>query len=96
MAVTCTHLHEIRDVIPATNGCVDCLAIGDTWVHLRLCMSCGYVGCCDSSRNKHATAHARSSRHPIIQSYEPGQDWYWCYIERIMFVPEDAPSYSHP
>ena len=91
---TCTHLDHIHDVTPAANGCVDCLAIGDSWVHLRLCTSCGYVGCCDSSPNKHASAHATAD-HPIVQSFEPGEDWYWCYLDEVSFLVEDAHSLSY-
>ena len=91
----CTHIDQIRDVSPEANGCVDCLAIGDRWVHLRLCMICGYVGCCDSSKNKHASAHATSTDHPIVQSFEPGEDWFWCYIDEIAFLVADAPNLSY-
>ena len=82
----CRHLGEIRDVTPSAEGCEDCLKTGDSWLHLRLCRSCGHVGCCDSSKNKHATKHFHSSGHPIIQSFEPGEDWNWCYIDQIAFV----------
>jgi uncharacterized UBP type Zn finger protein len=92
---TCTHIDQIRDVSPEANGCVDCLAIGDRWVHLRLCMSCGHVGCCDSSKNKHASAHARATAHPIVESYEPGEDWFWCYVDEEAFLVEDAPARSY-
>jgi hypothetical protein len=95
MAMQCTHLDMIYDVTPAANGCVDCLATGDSWVHLRVCMSCGHVGCCDSSPNKHASAHAGDAGHPIVQSYEPGEDWYWCYTDEMEFVLEDGPSLSY-
>lgn len=80
----CEHLDQIRDVSPGSSGCEECLAMGDSWVQLRECLSCGHVGCCDSSRNKHATAHFRSTQHPIIQSFEPGQDWRWCYVDEAM------------
>ena len=92
---TCTHIDQIRDVSPEASGCVDCLAIGDSWVHLRLCMSCGHVGCCDSSKNKHASAHAQAAAHPIVESYEPGEDWFWCYVDEEAFVVEDAPAMSY-
>src|ERR1700737_3229195 len=75
------HLKEIRKVTPSADGCEDCLKIGATWVHLRLCLSCGHVGCCDSSPNRHATKHFQKSKHPIIQSFEPGEDWRWCYVD---------------
>ena len=80
----CTHLDMIRDVAPRTpEGCEECLAMGDTWVHLRLCLTCGHVGCCDSSKNKHATKHFRATLHPIIQSYQPGEDWIYCYADDL-------------
>ena len=79
---TCSHLDQIRDVRPSTpDGCEECLKTGDRWVHLRLCMECGHVGCCDSSKNRHARAHFHSTHHPIIQSAERGEDWRWCYID---------------
>jgi uncharacterized UBP type Zn finger protein len=84
MAKQCTHLDRIQDVTPSANGCEDCLKIGDTWVHLRLCLECGHVGCCDSSKNKHATKHFHATNHPIIQSFQPGEDWGWCYIDQLM------------
>jgi len=83
MAAQCTHLNEIRKVSPNTNGCEECLKMGDTWVHLRLCMECGHVGCCDSSKNKHATKHFHHTKHPIVRSIEPGEDWGWCYIDEL-------------
>jgi hypothetical protein len=89
------HLEDTSDVTPAADGCQDCLAIGAHWVHLRLCMTCGHVGCCDSSPNKHATAHFHTSGDPIVQSYEPGEDWWWCYIDQVGFEIEGAPSYAH-
>jgi uncharacterized UBP type Zn finger protein len=67
MAQTCSHLDQIREVTPSANGCEDCLKIGDTWVHLRLCLECGHVGCCNSSKNKHATRHFHATNHPIVQ-----------------------------
>jgi hypothetical protein len=84
MARTCTHLEEIRAVTPSSNGCEDCQRIGDTWVHLRLCMICGHVGCCDDSKNKHATRHFHATHHPIIKSFEPGEDWGWCYVDQLL------------
>jgi uncharacterized UBP type Zn finger protein len=86
--VRCTHLDQIRDVEPSTTeGCEDCLRTGDRWVHLRLCLSCGHVGCCDSSPNKHASKHAAESGHPIIQSFQPGEDWIWCYVDEVAMSP---------
>ncbi len=81
MAKACAHLSQIKDVKPRAKGCEECLATGDTWVELRLCLVCGHVGCCDSSKNKHATKHFHASRHPLIQSFQPGQTWRWCYID---------------
>ena len=80
----CSHLDLIRDVSPSATGCEDCLRIGSWWVHLRMCMTCGHVGCCDSSPNRHATAHANSTGHPIVRSLEPGEDWMWCYIDQVV------------
>lgn len=82
---TCEHLSEMRHVQPSANGCEECLKKGDTWVHLRECMICGHVGCCDSSKNKHATAHYHATQHPIIRSFQPGEDWGWCYVDEITF-----------
>jgi uncharacterized UBP type Zn finger protein len=82
MATNCSHLGEVRDVQPGTpNGCEECLAMGGRWVHLRLCLTCGHVGCCDSSRNKHATKHFRAEGHPVVRSAQPGEDWRWCYLD---------------
>lgn len=83
--MACSHLATLEAVEPTTTkGCQDCLATGGRWVHLRLCMACGHVGCCDSSPNRHATAHHRSSGHPVIQSFEPGEEWAWCYDDDDM------------
>jgi len=80
----CHHLATIRyRDRPKTRGCEECLAMGDRWVHLRLCLSCGHVGCCDSSKNKHASKHYRHVKHPIVQSFEPGEDWRWCYADEL-------------
>jgi uncharacterized UBP type Zn finger protein len=81
MADACPHVKEIRKVKPSANGCEDCLKIGDTWVHLRMCLECGHVGCCDSSKNRHARAHFHETQHPLIQSAEKGEDWKWCYVD---------------
>jgi Zn-finger in ubiquitin-hydrolases and other protein len=82
-AIVDPHLDMIRPVTPHTSeGCEDCLAAGTPWVHLRLCLSCGHVGCCDSSPMRHARAHATSGGHPIVQSFEPGEDWRWCYVDQ--------------
>ena len=81
----CSHLDTIRDVTPSADGCEECLKMGDTWVHLRECLECGHVGCCDSSKNKHATKHFKKSGHPIAESIEPGEGWKWCFIDEIMW-----------
>lgn len=81
----CTHLDQIREVTPSSQGCQECLRMGDTWVNLRLCRICGHVGCCDSSKNQHATKHFHASGHPIIQSFEPGESWGYCYVDEITF-----------
>ena len=88
MSPTCTHTDQIRVVeLPdAIGGCEDCLASGGHWVHLRMCMSCGKIGCCDSSPNRHATTHAHEEEHPILRSAEPGEDWSWCVIDEVAFT----------
>ena len=75
----CSHLDQIRNVSSQASGCEDCILIGDTWVHLRMCLTCGHVGCCDSSKNRHARHHHAETTHPIVRSYEPHEDWRWCY-----------------
>lgn len=79
--MTDPHVSAIRPVTPSAEGCEDCLSIASPWVHLRLCLTCGHVGCCDSSPNRHARRHFSSSGHPIIQSFEPGESWRWCYVD---------------
>jgi hypothetical protein len=79
----CDHLDLAVDSEPRTRGCEECLRTGDTWVHLRVCLTCGHVGCCDSSRNRHASAHFWSSQHPVVRSLEPGEDWRWCYVDEV-------------
>jgi uncharacterized UBP type Zn finger protein len=81
----CTHVSEIQDVTPSADGCEKCLQMGATWVHLRLCLTCGHVGCCDDSKNKHASSHSREAQHPMIVSYEPDEDWLWCYFDEVAF-----------
>jgi uncharacterized UBP type Zn finger protein len=83
----CSHLDQIDlQVTPSsTEGCSECLRIGGRWVHLRECMICGEVGCCDSSPNRHASAHARATGHPIVRSLEPGEHWFWCYQDNVAF-----------
>jgi uncharacterized UBP type Zn finger protein len=82
----CSHLDTIHiDPPDSVEGCEECLRTGDRWVHLRVCLSCGHVGCCDSSPNKHASKHAASAAHPIVRSVEPGESWCWCYVDSVMF-----------
>jgi uncharacterized UBP type Zn finger protein len=87
----CTHLEQVVVGRPSqVSGCEECLAIGGRWVHLRVCRSCGKVGCCDSSPNRHASAHARASGHPIITSVQPGEFWSYCYVDDLMLELEPA------
>ena len=87
---TCTHLDTITVLEPGGEiaGCEECLKIGARWVHLRMCQSCGKIGCCDDSPNRHATAHFNESGHPVIRSVEPGEDWSYCYVDDVAFVIE--------
>ena len=80
---TCKHVDQIRDVEPRTEGCEECMRTGDRWVHLRTCLVCGHVGCCDSSPNRHAAKHFDVTEHPVMRSAEPGEDWGWCYVDEI-------------
>ena len=79
MASDCTHLDSVRTDTPNTSGCEECLRTGDTWVHLRLCRTCGHVGCCDDSKNRHASRHPPAASHPVIRSVEPDESWRWCF-----------------
>jgi uncharacterized UBP type Zn finger protein len=83
MAAECTHLDSIAITTTTTHVCEECVKLGDRWVHLRLCLSCGNVGCCDSSKNKHATKHFRTTQHPLIRSVERGEAWVWCYVDEM-------------
>lgn len=83
MSEGCNHLATIAHVTPGSVGCEECLANGSWWVHLRLCRTCGHVGCCDDSPNRHATAHFHATRHPIIEGYDPPEGWGWCYIDEV-------------
>ena len=97
MAESCTHLDRPLDTSPVADGCVECLQIGGRWVHLRRCAECGHIGCCDQSPNRHATAHFHGTTHPLIQSFEPGEDWFYCYVDDLAFdIDGFAPSPSHP
>ena len=95
---TCSHVGSIKVTTTETRVCVECIQSGDRWVHLRLCLECGHVGCCDSSKNKHATKHFHSSKHPLVRSLEPGETWVWCYEDETepgdilgrKFVPVEA------
>jgi uncharacterized UBP type Zn finger protein len=87
MAPQCTHLDAIRVVDTNVHVCEDCIRIGDSWVHLRMCLTCGHVGCCDSSKNKHARKHAHATGDPLVRSIEPGERWIWCYMDEV-FVGE--------
>jgi hypothetical protein len=84
---SCTHLDTVELLAPEgpVAGCEECLKIGGQWVHLRMCQQCGKVGCCDSSPNRHASAHHASSGHPIVRSVQPGEDWSWCFVDEVMF-----------
>ncbi len=79
----CTHIDQIQKVTPSAEGCEDCLREGGWWVHLRICLICGHVGCCDQSPNRHARKHFHDTNHPIIQSLEPGEDWKWCFVDQV-------------
>jgi uncharacterized UBP type Zn finger protein len=88
VVASCTHLDQVRvNRLPdSVDGCEDCLATGGKWLHLRICLECGKVGCCDDSPNRHASAHAHASEHPLIRSLEPGEDWSWCYVDDVAMV----------
>ena len=80
MAPPCSHLASLTSLPePAVHECAECIAMDDTWVHLRMCLQCGHVACCDSSKNKHASAHNHSTEHPVMRSIEPGERWVWCF-----------------
>jgi uncharacterized UBP type Zn finger protein len=83
MTVRCTHLDAVKTDRRNTNGCEECLKTGDTWVHLRLCRTCGHVGCCDDSKNRHARKHFHATGHPIASSIEPGESWSWCFVDEV-------------
>ena len=84
MSTRCKHLSAVKTEHQNTpNGCEECLKMGDTWVHLRLCRACGHVGCCDDSKNKHATKHFHKLKHPVMQSFQPGESWRWCFVDEL-------------
>lgn len=88
----CTHLEQVRDVAPGTpNGCEECLKMGSDWVHLRMCLECGHVGCCDQSGNKHATKHFHHTDHAVMKSFQPDEDWGWCYVDELFIEPAPEP-----
>ena len=87
MSAGCSHTSHIKNVKPHSKGCEECLKMGDSWVHVRLCRECWHVGCCDSSKNKHATKHFRATKHPVMQSMEPGEDWMWCFVDELEVLP---------
>ena len=87
----CGHLEQLRDAEPdAVDECRECRATGGRWLHLRECLICGHVGCCDNSQSRHATAHWRATGHPLIRSLEPGEVWAWCYPDEAMLLPADC------
>jgi uncharacterized UBP type Zn finger protein len=83
MAAECAHLDSVRVTRPTKHVCEDCVKIGASWVHLRMCLVCGHVACCDSSPNRHASAHFRGTKHPLVRSIEPGETWTWCYVDEL-------------
>jgi uncharacterized UBP type Zn finger protein len=92
--MACEHAVELKPVPPRAKGCEECLATGSSWVHLRLCLGCGHVGCCDSSPGQHATKHFQKTSHPVIASFEPGERWAWCYVDLAeLDVPKAAAKY---
>lgn len=82
----CIHFDQIQEVTPNSDVCEECVALGDTWVNLRLCMACGQVGCCDDSKNTHARKHFEATDHPVIMSYQPGEEWLWCYSDKVLLL----------
>jgi len=90
----CTHLDQVRTPLPSeVAGCEQCLKTGSKWVHLRVCRTCGQVGCCDTSPGRHASSHAAEAGHPIVTSLEPGEDWSWCFVDEVAFeIEPDEPA----
>jgi hypothetical protein len=89
MAKGCTHIAGIRNVTPSALGCEECLKSGSEWLHLRICRTCGHVGCCDDSPHKHATKHFHATQHPVIEGYDPPEGWGWCYVDEVLFDLSD-------
>ena len=79
----CRDFEDLSPITPSGDGCKECLEMGDSWVHLRVCLACGHVGCCDSSKNKHATKHFHTTEHPVVRSFEPGEAWGYCYVHEM-------------
>jgi hypothetical protein len=98
LADTCAHLGDLAaETAPSGPDFSECTLTGSSWLHLRRCVECGHIGCCENSPNRHATKPVHGTEHPLIQSYEPGEDWLWCYVDELMFeVPGRSPSPSHP
>jgi uncharacterized UBP type Zn finger protein len=92
MASPCTHLDqiEITRLPESVDGCEDCLLTGDPWLHLRICLHCGHVGCCDDSPNRHASAHAQGTGHALIRSLEPREEWSWCFVDEVAMIIADV------
>lgn len=90
MALQCSHLDTIQRVRPSAQGCEDCLRIGSGWTHLRICLTCGHVGCCDDSPHRHAQAHFDEVSHPLMQTFEYGENWLWCYPDQLMLQPRQG------
>ena len=83
-AKKCTHRDLIKKVAPSSKGCEECLALGDIWVHLRMCLTCGHVGCCNDSKNKHANQHFHTTGHPLVKPYGEQDEWVWCFADEVM------------
>ena len=92
MPKVCTHLGHVRDVLPSALGCEECLKEGTAWVHLRICRTCGHVGCCDQTPGRHATKHYHATLHPIIEGYDPPEGWGWCYPDKVTLDLSDRPT----
>ena len=95
MSRHCSHLDQVKITHTNKQVCEECVRMGDTWVHLRLCLICGHVGCCDSSKNKHATKHFHATGHPIMRSFEAGESWMWCYVDQIVVTDVSGAGESH-
>jgi hypothetical protein len=94
--MSCNHVDEIREVMPSAKGCEECLRIGSAWLHLRLCRTCGHVGCCDDSPHRHARAHFRVTGHPIIEGYDPPEGWGYCFADNVMVELPDQTAQLGP